>query len=304
MSGRGMAEKPLISIIVPTWNKLEFLKLSVGSIFRHTESPFQLVIHVNEGSDGTLQWVREQKQDHTYTECNVGICDALNLAVQKCRADYIAYLNDDMYVLPGWDLPLYEFLRSCGDQEPSYVAGTMIQASPISPAALKFDYGSDSHSFQEIQLLADFHAGRFAFSDWNGATWPPSLIHRKWWDRVNGYSVEFSPGFYSDIDFSRKLWAIGCRKYGGIGSSLVYHFGERTTSLTRGPRSRNVKRARGRFLKKWGITPSAFVRYYLRAGQKYKATLNGPKWSETKRVQFRKVVRSAIHGLGLAAIPE
>ena len=293
-----MSAEPLISIIIPTWNNLEFLKLSVGSIVRHTKLPFELVIHVNDGGDGTLQWVKEQALDHTHTETNVGICHALNLAVQKCHTNYIAYLNDDMYALPDWDVPLYEFLCLSGELEPSYVSGTMIQASPINPASLSFDYGSEPHSFQEQQLLDDFHAGQFAFKDWSGATWPPCMIHRKWWDRVDGYSVEFSPGFYSDIDFSMKLWSIGCRNFCGVGSSLVYHFSERTTSLMRGRRNRNVKEARARFIEKWGFSPSAFIRYHLRAGRKYKTPLSGPKWSETKREQLRAGIRSLVRRVG------
>jgi len=292
-----MSANPQISIIIPTWNNLEFLKLSVASIVLHTKLPFQLVLHVNDGSDGTLQWVQDQNLEHTCTHRNVGICQALNLAAERCRAEYIAYLNDDMYVLPGWDLPLYEFLSSFGDKEPSYVAGTMIQENPISPAALPFDYGADPQSFQEDRLLADFHKGRFVIKDWNGATWPPSLIHRKWWDLVNGYSAEFSPGFYSDIDFSMKLWAIGCRTFCGSGSSLVYHFSETTTSFVRGPRRRSVKQARVQFLKKWGILPSAFIRYYLRAGEEFIAPLNDPDWGEVKWERIRTAVLSAIYAL-------
>ena len=294
-----MSQKPQISIIIPTWNNLEFLKLSVASVVLHTELPFQLVIHVNDGSDGTLQWVREHDLEFTYTQRNVGICQALNLAAEKCRADYIAYMNDDMYALPGWDVPLYNLLSGLGVNEPSYVSGTMIQAAPITPAALPLDYGEDPRSFQEDRLLADFHDGRFAFDDWNGATWPPCLIHRKWWDLVNGYSEEFSPGFYSDIDFSMKLWTIGCRTFCGIGSSLVYHFSETTTSLVRGSRGRNVKRARIRFLKKWGILPSAFTRYYLRAGKEYASPSNGPTWGEAKWVQINAGVLSSIPRFGL-----
>ena len=292
-----MSAKPQISIIIPSWNNLEFLKLTVASIVLHTELRFQLVIHVNDGRDGTLKWVQDHNLEYTWTKDNVGICHGLNLAAEKCTSDYVAYLNDDMYALPAWDRPLYEFLLEAGNSEPCYVAGTMIQAAPISPAALPLDYGSDPNTFQEARLLADYKKGRFTFKDWNGATWPPCLIHRKWWDVVDGYSVEFSPGFYSDIDFSMKLWTIGCRTFCGIGNSLVYHFGETTTSLVRGPRSRNVKQARIQFLKKWGVLPSAFARYYLRAGEEHASPLSDPDLSEAKWERIRTGALSAIYSL-------
>src|SRR5690625_7349830 len=60
--------------------------------------------------------------------------------------------------------------------------------------------------------------------DWSGATWPPNVVHKSVWDAVGGYSVEFSPGLYSDPDFSMKLWKMGVREFRGIADSRVYHF--------------------------------------------------------------------------------
>lgn len=242
---------PKISIIIPTWNQLAFLRFCVSSILNHTKLPYEIVLHVNDGSDGTLDWVRKQGFVHTWAPQNIGICRSLNLAAQKCRSEYLVYLNDDMYVLPGWERPLYDCASRFGDREACYVSGTMIQAEPISPAAIVADYGDDPVSFDEARLLADHHQGQLAFQDWSGATWPPSCIHRKWWDLIGGYSEDFSPGFYSDIDFSMKLWQIGCRQFYGLGSSVAYHFGEETTSQIRGTNKCNVKNARIRFVKKW-----------------------------------------------------
>jgi len=290
---------PQLSIVIPTWNNLEMLKLCLSSVRRHSEVPHEVIVHVNEGSDGTAAWVRRQNVRHTWTPHNVGICRALNLAFEQCRSDYIVYLNDDMYVLPGWDRPLLERLAAAGDRQPCYVAGTMIQASPISPGALTADYGPDPGNFREDQLLQDAQAGRFQRSDWNGATWPPCCIHRRWWELVDGYDERFSPGFYSDIDFSMKLWDAGCRRFLGVGSSLVYHFSEKTTSLVRGPHKCEVKKARVRFLKKWGILPTTFKKHYLQIERPPmnvlpNASLRGDRWERT-----RLQLMSAFHRLPL-----
>ncbi len=271
-----MSSSPQLSIIIPTWNNLGMLKLCLSSIAKHSELSHEVVLHVNEGSDGTCDYVKQQGIQYTWTPENAGICRAMNLAAEKCNGEYLVYLNDDMYVLPGWDRLLYQRLAECGSREMCYVSGTMVQRAPISPKAVQADYGADVDSFAEDRLLADFHAGRLACDNWSGATWPPCGIHRKWWDKIGGYSEELSPGFYSDIDFSMKLWRLGCRRFWGVGSSLVYHFGERTTTLVRGSKKRNVKTARLRFLKRWGILPSAFLRYYLRAGTPCQEVLPEP----------------------------
>lgn len=273
-----MTAQARISILIPTWNSLEMLKLCLDSISQHSELEHQVVLHVNDGSDGTLDWVRQNGIEHTYTAENVGICRALNLAAQKCAADYLVYLNDDMYVLPGWDRALYEPNVQAGFQDPVYLSGTMIQRNMMAPSTVLADFGSDPDSFDESGLLSAFHTGRLRRDDWNGSTWPPCGIHRKWWNAVGGYSEELTFGFYSDIDFSMKLWQLGCRQFRGVGSSLVYHFGERTTTLVRGLRNKNVKQARKHFLEKWGILPSTFTRYYLRAGQPFQPRTPEPDW--------------------------
>lgn len=281
-----MPQTPL-SIVVPTWNNLNYLRLCVDSLARNTAQPFQLVLHVNDGSDGTLDWVRAAGIEHTWTEQNVGICKAVNRAAGKCHGEYLVYLNDDMYVLPGWDRPLVDAVARFGEREPCYASGTMVQAVPISPGSIIADYGSSPQTFAEDRLLKDHASGRLAMHNWCGATWPPSCVHRKWWDLVQGYSEDYSPGFYSDIDFSRKLWELGCRQYWGLGESLVYHFSERTTSQVRGPRKQVVRDARRRFFRQWGITPSTFTRYYLRAGRPLESPLGELNWCASALVQLR-----------------
>jgi GT2 family glycosyltransferase len=291
-----MSAAPRLSIIVPTWNNLDMLKLCLRSIAEHSEVDHEVVLHVNEGSDGTYDWVRRNGIRHTRTTENVGICHAMNLAAQVCSGEYFVYLNDDMYVLPGWDRCLYEYAAETADREPTYVSGTMVQARSIAPSVVLADYGDGPSSFQEQRLLDDFRGGKVSSPDWNGAMWPPSCIHRKWWSLVGGYSIEFTPGFYSDVDFSMKLWQIGCRRFMGSGSSLVYHFGEKTTSQVRGPRKRNVYDARRLFLRKWGILPTTFKRYYLRCGQPYRGPVGEADWRsswwERLRLLAHKVIPS------------
>jgi hypothetical protein len=97
--------------------------------------------------------------------------------------------------------------------------------------------------------------------DWCGSTWPPTVVHKEWWHKVGGYSIEFSPGMSSDNDFSMKLWFAGCRIFMGLGDSLVYHFMQKSTL--------KIKKNNGsaQFLRKWGITASTFDTHFTRLGE-------------------------------------
>ena len=172
--------------------------------------------------------------------------------------EHLVYLNDDMYCLPGWDVALQRrALAMPGDLY--LISGTMIEPRDSgNPCVVVGNYGDSVDNFRADDLLRD--APKLARADWSGATWPPTLVARRWRFRVGGYSTELTPGMSSDNDFSMKLWQAGCRHSIGVGDSLVYHFQQKSTGKV-------VKNdGRRQFLNKWGMTQSTFDRYYLRRG--------------------------------------
>ena len=205
----------MFSIIIPSWNNLALLQLCIRSIRQNSAFAHQIIVHVNDGSDGSLAWVKENGIEHTSSPENIGICLAVNEAAMHASMDYILYLNDDMYCCPGWDTALANKLKNI-DTDLFMLSGTMIEPKNTNnPCVIVGDYGTDAHNFDEDRLLADLP--QLHKTDWWGATWPPTLVSRNWWFRVGGYSSEFSPGMSSDNDFSMKLWHAGCRIFYGVG---------------------------------------------------------------------------------------
>jgi len=249
----------MFSILLPTWNNLPYLRLCIDALRRHSALPHQVIVHVNDGSDGTLDWVRGQGLDHRHSADNVGICFAVNGAAALARHEWIVYLNDDMVVLPGWDLVLLARAEALGDA-PFMLSGTMIEPRASGNAcAVVADYGDTHDCFRAADLLRD--QAQLARADWLGSTWPPTLVHRDLWWRVGGYSTELTPGMGSDNDFAMKLWHAGCRRFEGLGQSLVYHFQCKSTGKV-------VKNdARRQFMRKWGISQRQFDRLCLHRGE-------------------------------------
>lgn len=250
----------LFSILIPSWNNLAYLQACIGSIVKNSSFPHQIIVHVNEGNDGTLEWVQQQGFDYTYSPTNAGVCYAVNASAQLATCDYICYFNDDMYACPEWDKVLYEQIQYNGT-ELFYYSGTMIEfeqgtnQANLSP----YNFGKDLEHFDEAALL-HFCAHEANKRDWFGACWPPSIVHRKLWDKVGGYSEAYSPGFYSDPDFAMKLWQAGVRDFRGLGKSLVYHFKCKSTG--------RVVRNDGRstFMKTWGFTSAYLYKHVLKVG--------------------------------------
>jgi len=226
------------------------------------------VIHVNEGTDGSLDWVRDNGFSFTYSRENIGVCWAMNALRSLADAEYLVFMNDDMYVCPGWDEALVSEIDTLPGPE-FCLSATLLQPrkfwekSVISPA----NYGETIETFDEGRLLAEYM--NYPHGDWSGSTWPPIVLHRDMWDLAGGFSVEFSPGLYSDPDLSAKLYMAGVRHFKGVDKSRVYHFEARSTG-----RVRKNKGSR-QFLFKWGITSSAFMMHILHRGERYGAASKG-----------------------------
>lgn len=270
----------LFSILIPTWNNLAYLKLCVNSIKKNSFFNHEIIIHVNEGSDETLAWIEEQRDlSYTCSSKNIGVCYALNYCSALATTDYILYLNDDMYVCPDWDKYLYEEIKKLPDNN-FFLSATAIEPRAQSKCSIEKSYGSNIEEFNEELLLAEFNL--LPMEDWQGATWPPNIVHKSIWELVGKYSVEFSPGMYSDPDFSMKLWKTGIRLFKGVSKSRVYHFGSVSV--------KKVKTNKGyyQFISKWRMTSGTFSKYFLKRGQSF----DGPL--EQMEIPFLVKIKSVI----------
>ncbi|MGN6494925.1 MAG: glycosyltransferase family 2 protein [Agriterribacter sp.] len=253
------------SILIPSWNNLPYLKKCIESIRKNSTFKHEIIVHINEGTDGSFEWIDTQPDiSYTYSETNTGVCFALNACRALAGTDYILYMNDDMYVCPGWDKHLYEEIENTPHKY-FFFSATAIEPRAQSVCSIEKSYGNSLEDFNEETLLKEFAI--LPMSDWHGATWSPNIVHKDIWDIVGGYSIEFSPGLYSDPDFSMKLWSAGVRLFKGVAKSRVYHF--TSVSVNR------VKQNEGyhTFIAKWGVTAGSMSKYMLRRGTPFTGTL-------------------------------
>jgi glycosyltransferase involved in cell wall biosynthesis len=274
-------KNPRFSIIIPTWNNLPFLRICVNSIEKNSAFKHQIVIHVNEGTDGTLEWVRKNGFDYSHSIDNVGVCFAMNACRALVKTDYIVFLNDDMYMLPKWDLELWNEIGRLPNKF-FFLSSTTIEprVSPHLGILAPCDYGSTPETFREEDLLREFRS--IKGKDWSGATWPPNIVHRDIWDLVGGYSIEYFPGLYSDPDFSMKLFEAGVRRFMGVDASRAYHFGSQST------RRITMNKGRKQFLNKWGISSASFTRFFLKRGQHYQGEITVNSYTKALKTALRK----------------
>ncbi len=280
----------MFSILIPSWNNLEYLKLCVESLEKHSRFEHEIIVHVNDGSDGTLEWVRSRGLKYTHTDKNVGICLSVNHLAARAKHDWLLYMNDDMVACPGWDTAFAGAIAGTGTDLAMYF-GTLIEPRKSqSPHIINRDFGTSPQEFDEAALLANYMEDERG--DVEGAALQPTLVHRKWWAIVGGYSLEFSPGMSTDDDLLMKFWVAGCRNFRIVGKSRFYHFGYKSTGRVKHNLGGRI------FVTKWGITQKEFFRDYLgRLGGAAGALPGGGEGSDFPRATRLGKLRRAGYGL-------
>ena len=258
----------MISITIPTYNNLKYLKCTINSIKKNSVlNNYEILLHINNGHDGTLDYAKSNNLKFTSSQENIGLCSSLNKVCKLAKYNYLLYSHDDMYFCPKWDLILKREVSLLKNNF-FYLSATMIEANS---AHISYDCGLNIDEFNEEKLLKNFQ--KLSFYDHQGSHFAPHLVHRDIWNKVGGFSEEFNPGMGSDPDFNMKLWNLGVRIFKGINDFRVYHFSSITTR-----KKFEVKKNRGdiTFLKKWGYSTKFFKKYYLRSKSKYYGELSEP----------------------------
>ena len=257
----------MFSIIIPTFNNLQYLKLCLKSLKKNSNYEHDIIIFINEGNDGTLTYVKDNNLNFLHSNINKGVCFAFNESAKIAKNKYLVLAHDDMYFCPRWDSVFFDELKKI-KVEDFFISGTMVQNFK---SYIYLDCGNSHSNFNEDKLLKE--VPKIKFNDYQGSHWQPSLVPLTTWNKVGGFSMEFSPGLGSDPDFNMKLWNLGVRLFKGLGSCRVYHFS--SLSLRKKAWNNGAKT----FLLKWGISIKFFKKYYLKSDKPFNGELSEPKRS-------------------------
>ena len=91
----------LVSVIIPTYNRPEFLVQAIESVLCQTYPNIELIV-VNDGStDDTEEWLRPYMDRIKYIrKNNGGTASAVNAGLEEAKGKYIARLDDDDLFMP------------------------------------------------------------------------------------------------------------------------------------------------------------------------------------------------------------
>lgn len=93
----------LCSIVILSYNQMEFTKTCLESIRRNTKCNYEIIVIDNHSNEETLCYLREQKDILLIqNKENKGFAAGCNQGMQIARGDYILLLNNDTIVTEGY----------------------------------------------------------------------------------------------------------------------------------------------------------------------------------------------------------
>ncbi len=94
--------KPLVSILMPTYNRAKMISLAIASILEQSYTNWELLVIDNESADNTKEVVEEYtrrdkriKYYNVEKDYKIGIASYLNYGIDISKGKYIARLDDD-----------------------------------------------------------------------------------------------------------------------------------------------------------------------------------------------------------------
>lgn len=197
----------LVSIVICSYDALDKTRACIDALRRAHDPrhPTEILVVDNGSKDGSAEWLAAQP-DITLIENaeNLGAPLARNQALAKARGAYVAFLDNDIVVTPGWlERMLYHVqvdalcacVGACADrashgQQIDYSGPT----DPASLAAFADQVAARARrKGQPTVLLASFCL----------------LVRRSALDAIGGFDPAFSPWGFEDDDYTLRAWLAG-----------------------------------------------------------------------------------------------
>jgi GT2 family glycosyltransferase len=236
----GERQRHRLSVIVPTWNRLPHLRRCLDGLRRHSVYDNEIIVIDNNSQDGTVDYLRTQTDIRVIlSPTEIPVVRAANLGLAVATGDIIGGLNDDVEVLPGWDLEIAQTLAT--ERRVGVVTPTIVYADGrVTSWGLCTPYTSFAYPWigqvaaPESSGTGGWLAEYPAFHRPRDCDYGPfPFFTRECFERVGGLDERFLH-YYADTDFGYRIQEIGLRNVHCPTSIVIHldlsqHHPERTT---------------------------------------------------------------------------
>jgi GT2 family glycosyltransferase/glycosyltransferase involved in cell wall biosynthesis len=240
-----------ISIIVLTYNNLDYNRLCLNSIVEKTVYPnYELIVVDNASTDGTPEFLEEFAARHPHVRlvlnaANTGFARGNNIGAAEATGEILVFLNNDTVVTRGWLSGLARYLQ---DERIGLVGPVTNWSGNETCITVEYKTVREMDSF--AQRYTSDHA-RQAFE----VKMLPFLcvgLRRKVFEEVGPLDENFGLGMFEDDDYAVRLKEKGYKVL-CAEDVFVHHWGKASFSkLDQDSYQRLFEENRRKFELKWG----------------------------------------------------
>lgn len=209
-----MNQLPDIEIIIPTYNRLSYLRLALKSALAQNYRNFSVTVVDSASNDGTLEFLKEVVSDKLRIvrfEDNLGISGNWTRAYNVAEARLVSIFHDDDIMLPNFVSQQVQMFASHPDVVLSHTAGEVIsgKGEPMFHRKLDWPSVTDGKDFIMRVLTEDALVPI-----------PPSVtVNRK----LLPLNFEFEADFPAMVDLVAWIQAARYGRIGYINEPLVQY---------------------------------------------------------------------------------
>ena len=243
---------PKVSIIILTYNNLNYTRLCLNSIFDKTHySNFEIIVVDNASTDETPTFLKVFAASHQNVRLilnatNYGFARANNQAAQATVGDIIVFLNNDTVVTSNWLTQLIAYLRDARVGMVGPVTNSSGNESCIEVAYRNLkELDVFAKEYTQIRIGAAFEIRMLALFC--------VALRRSVFDEVGPLDEQFGTGMFEDDDYAlrvkKKGFQIICAE-----DVFIHHWGSASFSHLKGNKFyRLFDENKRKFENKWGI---------------------------------------------------
>ncbi len=128
---------PLVSVLLPTRNRLEYLRYAIETVRRQDDGDWELVVSDNDSEEdiaGHVRALADERIRYVRTKSFVPVTDNWNTALAHSRGRYVVMLGDDDGLMPGYVARIRELLLRFGDPDVVYQSAWLFSYPGVQPS--------------------------------------------------------------------------------------------------------------------------------------------------------------------------
>ncbi len=241
--------EPRVSIVMLTYNALDYTKKAVDSILQHTNLPYEFILVDNGSKDGTVAYLKklQKEQKHVkviFNKKNKGFAAGNNQGAQQAQGQYLLFLNNDVLVADGW---LEDLLKAIEKDANIGMVGPLtnsisglqrIAQVPYTDEDGFYRFAAQVRTLNKDKITPRRRIAGFCL-----------LMPRQLFFDLNGFDESFGTGNFEDDDLCirTRQKGLAIMVHEGV---FIHHYGSQTFKANNIPYNQSLKNKAKIFFKK------------------------------------------------------